>query len=113
MTYFNGHSAGGVDYFCCYTPQYVPWAFSGRTLIYRFSDQIDYQAAQYALFSFPGPIEGVVQLDNFSVNESLYLTISSVPEPATWWSLILGFAAVGFAIRKRKIMGTGSLLWRR
>lgn len=31
-------------------------------------------------------------------------TTSAVPEPATWLMMILGFAGVGFARRKRKIM---------
>ncbi len=37
--------------------------------------------------------------DGFKLNQ---LTVSAVPEPATWAMMIMGFGAVGFAMRNRK-----------
>lgn len=55
---------------------------------------------------FTGPVsfqtdKGAVQLSSFS-NGTFGSTVSAaVPEPATWAMMLLGFAAVGFAMRRR------------
>lgn len=110
MTYFDGHSAGGADGFSTYGPHYVPWSFSGNVLVYRFTDAITYTigASESALFLFPGPIEGIVQLQPSAADEDFTLTISSVAEPQEWLALIMGFAAIGLMMRKRTT-GTGSV----
>jgi MYXO-CTERM domain-containing protein len=51
-------------------------------------DQIDSSAA----FAFSGDITG--------------FTATSAPELSTWAMLLIGFAGIGFAARRRRITGT-------
>lgn len=49
--------------------------------------------------SFNNP-EGSRKLDGFKL-EKLQFSVAAVPEPSTWAMMLLGFAAVGFAMRRR------------
>jgi hypothetical protein len=48
-------------------------------------------------FEVFGTTPGPAFMDDFLIDVS-----AAVPEPATWATMLLGFAAVGFAIRRRK-----------
>ena len=48
-----------------------------------------------SLGTFPGPTFGNVLLGGLSVTQA-------VPEPNTWAMMLLGFGAVGFAMRRRR-----------
>jgi hypothetical protein len=43
------------------------------------------------------------QIDNLAVNQP---QAAAVPEPATWAMMLIGFGATGFAMRRRKSLGT-------
>jgi PEP-CTERM motif len=54
------------------------------------------------LFNFNTPTTSITlnNTQGFS-NAALYTTTPAVPEPATWAMMILGFAGIGFAMRRR------------
>jgi hypothetical protein len=45
-----------------------------------------------------------LKVPQFDANGNLVLTQNGVPEPATWMSLILGFGAMGAALRRRRVI---------
>jgi len=79
-----------------------PNSISGQTL-----DQVS-AFADVPLFATSGAINftngnipsGRVELENLTLSQ-----VSTVPEPATWLMMIIGFAGVGLASRHRRQMG--------
>jgi hypothetical protein len=53
-----------------------------------------------------GPAQEIIGFDAFAVGTSadytLRITVSSIPEPATWLMMIVGFGVTGFALRRRQ-----------
>lgn len=55
----------------------------------------------------PGNVSFFIYDDNLSDNRGgVSLAISAVPEPATWALMMLGFGAIGFAMRRNKVRTT-------
>ncbi|GAA0486979.1 hypothetical protein GCM10009096_32270 [Parasphingorhabdus litoris] len=94
LTALRGFSLGGtVLEFTNLTNQFNSFSFIGSSVN-------DFDAGDITL------VNGVLTLDfidtDASAGDSVQLAVGSVPEPATWAFMILGFGAIGGAMRRQK-----------
>ena len=61
-------------------------------------------------FSFTNPTAGNIQLQFVGTNDNTPygaaiggISVSAIPEPATWAMLLLGFGAIGWSLRRRPV----------
>lgn len=64
-----------------------------------------------SFFSAGGPKITGAQFESVGLNSFEFdnLAVSGVPEPTTWAMMLIGFAAVGFGMRRKKAVGNLAL----
>lgn len=68
----------------------------------HYSFNVSYDAPTGLLFQFYNPVD-YYYLDNVSVTP-FAVAPSAVPEPASWAMVMMGFGAMGFALRRKKVL---------
>ena len=58
---------------------------------------VNIAGAYKVLFNNGSSVAGALNVDNIEINDA----VMSVPEPATWAMMLLGFAGVGYAAYRR------------
>lgn len=91
-----------------------PAQIAGNSIIFKFTAQGAFDVDEFDLgpapegtlrqvnYTFTGPVEIRAQLRPSDFGTPFWLTVSSVPEPATWAMLIFGFGGVGVLLRRRR-----------
>jgi hypothetical protein len=70
---------------------------------FRF-DAIHGQAIARVSLSFAGPEDGVFGIDDVSqIRLDDAEVMAAIPEPATWAMFLMGFGAIGYSMRSRKV----------
>lgn len=73
-------------------------------------DQASLQTNPIVTFFFDGADPGLVAGMRLSSDTNAFeiddVAVNGVPEPATWAMMILGFGAIGFAMRRRRVSAT-------
>lgn len=93
-------------------------ATGGGTVRIAFQDEDPSLLRGTFTFAIPSGLLGeqdqsgqvALNLGRYDIDGGLTLTISSVPEPASWALMILGFGAVSGALRRRQATVTATLM---